>query len=56
MSEGLTEELRTAYAGFGDRDMDAVLAVMGPQIEWDGTDALAHTGVYHGHDGVVEYI
>jgi uncharacterized protein len=45
-----------AYEGFGRRDMDAVLSVMDPDIEWDATDALAHTGLYHGHDGVTEYI
>ena len=52
----LTDRLRTAYAAFGQRDLDAVLAVMDPDIEWDATDALAHTGVYHGHEGVREYI
>jgi ketosteroid isomerase-like protein len=52
----LADRLRTAYEGFGRRDMDAVLSVMDPDIEWDATDALAHTGVYHGHDGVTEYI
>lgn len=36
--------------------MAAVLAVMDPDIEWDATDALAHTGRYHGHAGVTEYI
>ena len=56
MSESLTASLRRAYDGFGSGDMDAVLSVMGPHIEWDATDALAHTGVYHGHDGVREYI
>ena len=55
MSE-LTDRLRAAYDGFGRRDIDAVLAVMDPEIEWDATDALAHTGVYHGHAGVTEYI
>lgn len=55
MSE-LTDRLRTAYEGFGRRDIDAVLSVMDPDIEWDATDALAHTGVYHGHAGVTEYI
>ena len=55
MSE-VIEELRRAYRGFGENDMDAVLSVMGPQIEWDASDALAHTGVYHGHDGVRTYI
>lgn len=52
----LIEDLRRAYAGFGEGDMEAVLSVMGPQIEWDATDALAHTGVYHGHNGVRTYI
>jgi uncharacterized protein len=52
----LTDRVRTAYEGFGRRDIDAVLSVMDPDIEWDATDALAHTGVYHGHEGVTEYI
>jgi ketosteroid isomerase-like protein len=52
----LTDRLRTAYDGFARRDMQAVLSVMDPEIEWDATDALAHTGVYHGHEGVTEYI
>jgi ketosteroid isomerase-like protein len=52
----LTDRLRAAYDGFGRGDIEAVLAVMDPEIEWDATDALAHTGVYHGHAGVTEYI
>ena len=55
MSE-LADRLRAAYDGFGRRDIGAVLAVMDPEIEWDATDALAHTGRYHGHEGVTEYI
>lgn len=55
MSE-LVDRLRRAYDGFGGRDLDAILSVMDPDIEWDATDALAHTGVYHGHDGVRDYI
>ena len=55
MSE-LTDRLRAAYEGFGSRDMDVILSVMDPDIEWDATDALAHTGVYQGHEGVTEYI
>jgi ketosteroid isomerase-like protein len=52
----LTDRLRTAYEGFGRGDIQAVLSVMDPDIEWDATDALAHTGLYQGHDGVTEYI
>ncbi|MEA2425970.1 MAG: uncharacterized protein QOH13_2380 [Thermoleophilaceae bacterium] len=52
----LTDRLRNAYEGFGRRDIQVVLSVMDPEIEWDATDALAHTGMYHGHEGVAEYI
>jgi ketosteroid isomerase-like protein len=52
----LTDRLRAAYDGFGRGDLSAVLSAMDPDIEWDASDALAHTGVYHGHDGVTEYI
>jgi uncharacterized protein len=52
----LTDRLRAAYEGFGRRDMELILSVMDPEIEWDATDALAHTGVYQGHAGVTEYI
>ena len=55
MSE-VTDRLRTAYEGFGRRDLDAVLVVMDAEIEWDASDALAHTGIYHGHEGVSDYI
>lgn len=55
MSE-LTDRLRHAYEGFGRRDIDAVVSVLTEDIEWDASDALAHTGVFHGHDGVREYI
>jgi uncharacterized protein len=50
------ESLRRAYEGFEKRDTAAVLSVMSTDIEWDATDALAHTGVYQGHEGVVEYL
>jgi ketosteroid isomerase-like protein len=52
----LIDRLRTAYDGFTRRDMQAILSVMDPDIEWDATDALAHTGMFHGHDGVTDYI
>jgi uncharacterized protein len=52
----LTDTLRIAYDGFARRDMDAVLSVLDDDIEWDATDALAHTGLFHGHSGVSDYI
>lgn len=50
------ESLRHAYEGFARKDLQAVLSVMSSDIEWDATDALAHTGVYHGHEGVIDYL
>jgi uncharacterized protein len=50
------EMLRRAYEGFARKDLAAVLSAMSPDIEWDATDAIAHTGVYKGHEGVLEYL
>jgi len=52
----LTDRLRVAYDGFTRRDLGAVLSVLDENIEWDATDALAHTGMFHGHQGVIDYI
>jgi uncharacterized protein len=56
MASGNIDSLQSAYEGFGKRDIEAVLAVMSPDIVWDASDALAHTGVFHGHEGVIEYL
>jgi uncharacterized protein len=50
------QSLRRAYDAFARRDIPLVLEVMSPDIEWDATHALAHTGVYHGYEGVAEYL
>lgn len=50
------ESLQRAYEGFAKRDIPAVLSVMSTDIEWDATDALAHTGFYQGHEGVIQYL
>jgi ketosteroid isomerase-like protein len=50
------ERFRRAYEAFARRDLAGVLAMMSDDVEWDASDALAHTGVYHGHEGVVEYL
>src|SRR5436190_9014481 len=50
------ESIRRAYEGFARKDLTAVLSVMSPDIEWDATDALRHTGVFEGHEGVLEYL
>jgi uncharacterized protein len=50
------DSLQQAYAAFAAMDVPAVLSVMSDDVEWDASDALAHTGVFHGHEGVIEYL
>jgi ketosteroid isomerase-like protein len=44
--------LRQAYAGFNARDVESVLALMHPEVDWP--NAMEGTRV-HGHAGVREY-
>jgi ketosteroid isomerase-like protein len=50
------ENLREAYAAFGRGDVDGLLEHLAPEIDWDATQAIAHTGRFSGHNGVREYI
>jgi hypothetical protein len=44
--------LESVYAAFNARDVDAVLAVMHPEVEWpNGWEG----GTVHGHHGVRDY-
>ncbi|MDX2214007.1 MAG: nuclear transport factor 2 family protein [Oculatellaceae cyanobacterium bins.114] len=44
--------LTQAYAAFNDRDIDAVLAVMHPKVEWANGMEGGHV---YGHEAVREY-
>ncbi|MBW4445242.1 MAG: nuclear transport factor 2 family protein [Plectolyngbya sp. WJT66-NPBG17] len=44
--------LTTAYAAFNDRDIDAVLAVMHPDVAWANGMEGGHV---HGHERLVAY-
>jgi ketosteroid isomerase-like protein len=58
---GVTQDIdivRTIYAAFAARDVDAVIALAAPDCELrlDGTARAIHrTEPYRGHDGVREY-
>ena len=56
MSEETLAIIRRAYEGFHTMDYEMILDALDPDVEWDATQALLHTGVYHGHDGVREYL
>jgi ketosteroid isomerase-like protein len=56
MSEETLAIIRRAYDGFRTMDYTAILDALDPEVEWDANEALLHRGVYHGHDGVREYL
>lgn len=56
MPETDLEILQDAYAAFGRGDIDGLLAHAAPDVDWDATRAIAHTGRFEGHEGVREYL
>lgn len=52
MSERNVELLRRFIEAFHARDLDAVLALVDPSIEWHSAFAAVGGAVYHGHDGI----
>jgi uncharacterized protein len=58
MSEEKVERVLGAYDAWNQRDFDAVIEIVDPEIEWTmiGTTRFPGTeGTYHGHDGVREF-
>ena len=43
--------LRAAAEAFNDRNLDAMVALADPNVEWHSTFAVVGGAVYHGHDG-----
>ena len=52
MSEENVEAVRRAYAAFHSGDLDDLLAVIHPEVEFTSLIAEAEGEVFHGHDGV----
>jgi len=50
------EIARRCYEAFERGDLDAVVAVFDPQIEWHQAQGLPHGGVYRGADAVRQSI
>ncbi len=51
-SAAVQELLRMGYTAFNARDIDAILSMMHPDVEWaNGMEG----GYVHGHDGVRAY-
>jgi ketosteroid isomerase-like protein len=53
------EVIRASYRGFHNRDVEAVLSAMAPDVEWihpEGMEAYGLGGTKKGHEGVREFI
>lgn len=48
--------VQTVYDNFGAGDVDAVFAVMTPDIEWDESEGMPYGGVYHGREAIVSNV
>ena len=52
MSQENVEKVRAGYEAFSRRDLDAALAHIDPEIEWQQSSAFPDARTFHGHDGV----
>jgi ketosteroid isomerase-like protein len=52
MSQENVEVVRQAFEGFNRGDVEAVVEVCDPAIEWSPPAGLPGVSTYHGHDGV----
>jgi uncharacterized protein len=53
------EAIRSSYAGFANRDIAAVLAIMAPDVEWvhpDGMTKYGLGGTKVGHAGIKQFL
>jgi ketosteroid isomerase-like protein len=52
MSQSNAELISGLYAAFARRDVPAILAVLGDDIEWHSPATLPHGGDFHGREAV----
>jgi uncharacterized protein len=50
------ELVTSGYAAFAAGNMDAVMALLAPELIWHEADSLPYGGVYHGPEAVMENI
>jgi ketosteroid isomerase-like protein len=56
VSEENVGRTRRALEAFNARDIEALLGYFDPRIEWRSTFASVGGGVYHGHDGIRQWL
>ena len=55
MSERNVELHRRVIGAYNARDIERLIALCDPGVEWTSTFAAVGGGVYHGHDGMRRY-
>jgi ketosteroid isomerase-like protein len=56
MSQANVDVAQQTAVAVGRRDVEFLLAVSDPAVEWHTSVSIAKGGAYHGHDGVREYL
>jgi ketosteroid isomerase-like protein len=56
MSQENVEIVRAAWEAWERRDIEAIFAFYDPAIVWDQTHYGEPSGVYHGHDGIRQFL
>lgn len=58
VNEGQFTEVQGIYAAFAQGDMNSILAVLSPDVDWIQycpKDAIPFGGHYHGHEGIIQF-
>jgi ketosteroid isomerase-like protein len=55
MSQENVEKVRAGYEAFTRRDLDAALAYLDPEIEWQQSSAFPDARTFHGYEGVRQF-
>jgi uncharacterized protein len=56
MSESNVAVLRGFYDAVARGDVDAVLDLLDPQVEWRAPESLPWGGTFHGHEGFRQFL
>jgi len=56
MSQENVEILRRGYEAFARDDFDGIMPLLDEQIEWRNPEESPIAGVFHGHQGVMDWL
>lgn len=56
MSQPNVESVRKGYEAVNRGDFEAAIALLDPNVEYDVSRRIFDPGIYHGHEGVREFL